>query len=990
MSTRFFRLNQVCFAALATLSVGIAVSFNHPSPRPAFDPRESQWVDSVFQALTPAERIGQLFMIRAHSDKGPDYEQKVADLIQKYRVGGLCFFQGTPERQALLTNRYQALSDRVPLLISMDAEWGLGMRLREGTIAYPRQLMLGALTDNRLIYEMGRDIARQCRRLGVHLNFAPVIDVNNNPANPVINDRSFGEDRKNVAAKAFQYMMGLQDGGVMACAKHFPGHGDTDVDSHVDLPVLNHSMERLDSLELFPFRALILYGVASVMVAHLHVPTLDARKNRPTTLSRAAIMGLLRKKMGYEGLILTDAMEMEGVAKFFRPGQAEVEALQAGNDMILLPPNLEAAFHAVQTAILDGTLDARQLAESVRRVLRAKYRLGLVSPQRVDTANLRRDLNTPASLVLRRKLIEHAITLVRDRDGLAGMANLEHQRIAAVALGDTTPTPFQKMCLRYAPLALFNLPKNPDSSSATKLLDTLRTFDAVLIGLHGMTRRPEQNYGLTPAQIALVRSICHANPKTALFVFGNPYSLAHFDEIPTVVAAYSDDSTVQEVAAQAFFGAIDFQGVLPVTASAQARLKQGIQRHFPSKRLAYDLPEAVGLNSDTLRLLDTLATELIAAGAAPGCQVLVAKDGKVVWYKAYGHHTYEPSARPVALEDLYDLASITKVAATTLALMYEVDANRIHLDSPLLRYLPELEKTNKANLTLREILVHQAGLQAWIPFYQKTLTALGKPSSELYLPRPMTCYEIPVARELYLADDYRDTIWQHIFASPLREDRSYRYSDLGLYLCARIIERLEHQPLDVFVRRIFYRPMGLSTTVFNPWQLGLSDRCVPTEEDNYFRHQRLQGYVHDMGAAMLGGVSGHAGLFSNANDLAKLFQMLLNRGEYGGRRYLMPNTVALFTQRHLASTRRGLGFDMKELDPNKTPNMSLLASPHTFGHTGFTGTCAWADPEHRLIFIFLSNRTFPTMENNKLLNGNYRPRLQSVVYRALMRERTAN
>ncbi len=952
---------------------------------PSFDPRESQWVDSVFQALTPAERIGQLFMLRAHSDKGPEYEQKVADLIQKYRVGGLCFFQGTPERQAALTNQYQALSERVPLLISMDAEWGLGMRLRESTISYPRQLMLGAVRDDKLIYEMGRDIARQCRRLGVHLNFAPVADVNNNPSNPVINDRSFGEDRKNVAAKAFQYMMGLQDGGVMACAKHFPGHGDTDVDSHLDLPVIPHSLERLDTLELFPFRALILYGVASIMVAHLHVPAIDARKNRPTTLSRATVVELLRKRMGYEGLIVTDAMEMEGVAKFFRPGQAEVEALRAGNDMVLLPANMDAAFEAVQAALLDGTLDPRQVAESVRRILRAKYRYGLTQPQRVDTANIRRDLNRPASLVLRRKLIENALTLVRDRDGIAGMPLLNRYRIAAVALGDTTVTTFQKTCALYAPVAYFNLPKNPDSASATALLDTLHSFDVVLWSLHGMTRRPEQNFGLTPAQIALTRRAYETHRRTALIVFGNPYSLAHFDEAPTVLMAYSDDSAVQDIAAQAMFGAVDIRGALPITASPHARAGQGIERHFASKRLAYDLPEAVGLLSDTLRQLDSLAAELIAIGAAPGCQVLVAKNGKVVWHKAYGYHTYDKDARPVSLHDLYDLASITKVAATTLALMRAVETGQIALDTPICRYIPELNNTDKADLTLRQILVHQAGLQAWIPFYQKTLAGLGRPSPDLYLPNPMTCYEVPVAKGLYMADDYRDSIWQQIFTSPLRQERSYRYSDLGLYLCARALENTAQQPLDVLVRRTFYQPMGLATTTYNPWAVGLTQRCVPTEEDTYFRQQRLQGYVHDMGAAMLGGVSGHAGLFSNANDLAKLFQMLLNGGKYGGQRYLRPETVALFTQRHLGSSRRGLGFDMKELAPDKTANMSALASEQTFGHTGFTGTCAWADPKHNLMFIFLSNRTFPTMENNKLINGNYRPRMQSVVYKALMR-----
>lgn len=966
-------------AALLALSANRNTRFNLSHN---LDPREAVWVDSVFNTLSADERIGQLFMIRAHSDKGPEYEHQVEDLIRTYRVGGLCFFQGTPERQAELTNRYQALCDNLPLLISMDAEWGLGMRLRESALSYPKQIMLGAIRDNRLIYDMGRDLARQCRRLGVHINFAPVADVNNNPANPVINDRAFGEDRKNVAAKCFQYMMGLQDGGVLACAKHFPGHGDTDVDSHFDLPVISHNMERLDSLELFPFRAMALYGVGGIMVAHLSVPALDDRPNRPTTLSRPVVTDLLRKKLGFDGLIVTDAMEMEGVAKYFQPGHADVEALRAGNDIVLLPADVAAAIAAVRAALANGSLDQMQVDESVRRILRAKYRLGLTRPQRVDVANIRRDLHRPESLVLKRRLIEHALTLVRDRPGVVGFENLEKLRFATVAIGDTNRTAFQTTCGYYAPMTHFNLPKNVDSVAVQPLLDTLRAFDVVLVSLHDMSRRPDLNFGLSPARIALVQRICEQGHNTVLTVFGNPYSLKFFESAPTLLAAYSEDKTTQEIAAQALFGAVDIGGALPVTAARSAPQGQGIERHFPAKRLGYDLPEAVGLSSDTLRLLDTLAAELIADGAAPGCQVLVAKDGKIVWHKAYGRHTYEPAARRVSLDDLYDLASITKVAATTLAVMHRVDAGEMTLDAPMSTYIPELRNTDKKALTVAEILVHQAGLQAWIPFYEKTLIGLGRPSPEIYHPAPMTCYEIPVAKDLYMADDYTDTIWHRIFASPLRADKSYKYSDLGLYLVARALQNLNGQPLDVFARRTFYRPLGLANTLFNPWEQGLAERCPPTEDDNYFRQQRLQGYVHDMGAAMLGGVSGHAGLFGNANDLAKIFQMLLNRGEYAGRRYLKAETVARFTTRHPGSTRRGIGFDMQELDPKATQNMSPLAGPNTFGHSGFTGNVVWADPDRNLIFVFLSNRTFPTMNNNKLINGNYRPRMQGVVYRA--------
>ncbi|MFN0016540.1 MAG: glycoside hydrolase family 3 N-terminal domain-containing protein [Saprospiraceae bacterium] len=979
-SSRLF--TAVLFVALFALSANPNHRFNLSRD---LDPQEAVWVDSMFNTLSADERLGQLFMIRAHSDLGPEHEHAVEDIIRNHRVGGLCFFQGTPEHQAALINRYQVLSDKLPLLISMDAEWGLGMRLKEGAISFPKQIMLGAIRDNRLIYDMGRDLAQQCRRLGVHINFAPVADVNNNPANPVINDRSFGEDRNNVAAKCFQYMMGLQDGGMLACAKHFPGHGDTDVDSHLDLPLISHQYDRLDSLEMFPFRAMALHGVGGVMVAHLNVPALDPRANHPTTLSRPVVTQMLRNELGFEGLIITDAMEMKGVTKYFHPGQADVEALRAGNDIILLPNDVGAAIAAVRTAILDGSLDPVQVNESVRRVLRAKYRLGLVKPQRVDTTNIRRDLHRPESLLLKRRLVQHSLTLVRDRSGAIGFENTEKYQFATLALGDTNRTVFQSTCGFFAPMAHFNLPKNMDSMSVQPLLDTLRAFDVVLVSLHDMSRKPETNFGLSPARIALVQRLCEQGKTVVLTVFGNPYCLKFFESAPVVLQAYNEDETTQELAAQALFGASDLDGVLPVTAAPSARQGQGIERSFTIKRMGYDLPEAVGLSSDTLRLMEGIVADLIAEGAAPGCQILVAKDGKIVWHKAYGHHTYDSTSRRVVVDDLYDLASITKVAATTLAVMHRVDAGLMALDKPMSSYVPELADTDKKSLTVSEILAHHAGLQPWIPFYEKTLIGLGRPSPEVYCPVAMTCYEVPVAKDLYMADDYVDTVWSRIFASPLRTEKTYKYSDLGLYLTARALQNLNGQPLDVFARRTFYRPMGLSTAMFNPWQEGLTGRCVPTEDDAYFRQQRLQGYVHDMGAAMLGGVSGHAGLFSNANDLAKIFQMLLNKGQYAGRRYLRTETVKRFTSRYPGSTRRGIGFDMKELDPAATQNMSALAGPNTFGHTGFTGNAVWADPDNNLIFVFLSNRTFPSMNNNKLINGDYRPRLQGVVYRAIGR-----
>ena len=961
------------------------------------DPRETLWVDSVFNALNDDERFGQLFMLRAHADKDSAYDQMVEDKIRRYKPGGLCFFNpthtGTVEKQAVLTNRYQLASPQLPLMISGDYENGVGMRHRQSAISYPRAMMLGAVQDNKLIYDMGRDIARQCLRLGVQINFAPDVDVNNNAGNPVINERSYGEDRANVTSKAFQYMMGLQDGGVLACAKHFPGHGDTNVDSHLDLPVIPHDRRRLDSIELFPFRALIQAGIGSVMVAHLNVPTLDERPRHPTTLSQPVIQHLLREHIAFKGLIFTDAMEMEGVTKYFKPGDADVEALRAGNDMVLLPANIDSAMAAVKVALTDGRLDRERLYASVKRVLRAKYRLGLTRPQQVDLNNLRRDLNRPESLVLKRRLIAAALTLVRDQTGLAGFPDLENYKIATLALGDTNRTAFQTYSGYYAPVTHFNAGKNVDSLLNSKLLDTLRRFDAVLVSLSGMritALRPrvlraeagaDTMYGLTHSQIGLVREL-NKRTRVVLTVFGNPYTLKYFDEIPVVLQAYTEDPVAQELAAQCLFGAGDLSGKLPVTASPAARFGQGIEKVFRQKRLGYDLPEAVGLNSDTLALMDDLVREIIATGAAPGCQILVAKDNRIVWHKAYGYQTYEPT-NPVTLESMYDLASVTKIAATTISTMKLVEIGRINLDSAMSAYVPELKKTNKKDLTVREILAHHAGLQPWIPFYKNTLVGLNEPSPKIYQPMAGGNFTVPVAKNLFMDQAWVDTIWQQIFESPLLSEKKYKYSDLGLYLTARAIRNLAGQGVDQYAEKTFYRPLGLSTMTYNPWQKGWADRCVPTEEDAYFRRQRLQGYVHDMGAAMLGGVSGHAGLFGNANDLVRIFQMLLNGGNYGGRQYLKPETVKLFTTRYAASTRRGIGFDMKELNPKETQNVSPLAGPDTYGHTGFTGIGVWADPDRNLIFMFLSNRTYPTMDNNKLITGDYRPKLQSVVYRAL-------
>ena len=950
------------------------------------DPQEEQWVDSVFTAMSPEQRLGQLFMIRAHSDLGADHIAKVERLIKKYHVGSLCFFQGTPEKQVELSNRYQKLSPHMPLMIAIDGEWGLGMRMKASTVSFPRQLMLGAIQDNRLIYEMGKEIAHDLKRIGVHINFAPVADVNNNSQNPVINFRSFGEDRYNVAVKSYMYMKGMQDHGILACAKHFPGHGDTNVDSHYGLPVIKHSKERLDSIELYPFRTLVEQGISSVMVAHLQVPILDDRENRPTTLSQNTITKLLKEELGFEGIIFTDALEMKGVTSHFKSGEVEAEALLAGNDILCLPEDIGAATKEIQNYIDSGRFSQERLDQSIRKILRAKYRLGLNRYHKIEQNNVRAEVNRPAATALKRKLIANAITLVRNKNNIVPFEGLDSLSIASLSIGAKSTTKFQERLQVYTQMVHFQSSKSISNQEQEKLIRVLENKDIVIVGLHNMSSRASKNFGITAETRKLIKAL-QQKTKVVLAVFGNPYSLKYFDDVDWLIEAYDEDQITQDLTAQAIFGAISFKGKLPVTASTKSRFQTGITTKAKF-RLGYDLPENVGMNSDTLKRIGQLAQEAIKQRATPGCVILAVKDGKVVYHEAFGHHTY---AKKQAMQktDIFDLASVTKIAAATISVMKLVDEGLIDVHAPLSKYLPELKGSNKSKMLIGDMLAHRAGLQDWIPFFEQTVTKSRRnprPMQSFYKVEEKEHFNIPVTDRLYLRQDFVDSIWHQIIHSEMRETKEYHYSDLGFYLVARLVNKLTGKSINQYAQETFYGPLCLQKTTYNPWQRFSRAEIVPTEEDKYFRRQRIQGYVHDMGAAMLGGVSGHAGLFASANDLAIIMQMLLQQGHYGDRQLLKPETIEIFTTRHNQGTRRGLGFDMLQMDTTYSPNISTKASLRAFGHLGFTGTSAWADPAHNLIYIFLSNRTYPSMHNYKLNKMDFRPRIQEILYNAIMEE----
>ncbi len=998
----------VAFTALISLNTAASAQL------PCFLERPTPWADSLFQTMTLDQKIGQLFMVAAWSDPNhKDYNaQKINQLIDQYAIGGLIFMQGSPGRQAALTNKFQNRS-QIPLLIAMDAEWGLGMRL-DSTIAYPRQMTLGATSNDSLIYSFGAEMARQLKRLGVHVSFSPCVDINNNAKNPVISNRSFGQDKLLVTQQSLMYMNGLQDNGILACAKHFPGHGDTETDSHKDLPIVNHPFTRLDTLELYPYRELTRKGLGSVMTAHLYAPALDSTSSVASTLSREVITNLLRNKIGFQGLVFTDAMNMQGVAKFFKPGEVEVKALMAGNDVLLFSQDVPIAVTMINNAIASGDISLKEIDEHVLRILRTKEWVGLNQVSKIAVNQVYEDLNDFEAMNLRKQLIEESVTVLKNENTLLPLVDLLGKKIAVVSIGAERSTEFSQAIQRYCNADSYIMEKSPDFNRSMWWRDTLSTYDIVIAAMVNTSNKASKNFGVTNESVRIINS-AGENAKVILSVFANPYAieaLKDLGNIESLIVSYQDDPMTQVATAEVIVGAIRADGVLPVTASAiytegsgystrggetlrwtmsqdswYASLKSSNGGIRPEGSPAGDYEEdmmADGSSSGSIKAsvvmdkIDGLAKSGIDSKAYPGCRILVAKDGVVVYDKAFGTLDWK-SQEPVNENTVYDLASITKVVSSTMAAMKLVDEGKLDVEKTLGDYLPIPQNNEYSKIVIKNMLSHCAGLTAWIPFYTKTIRN-GSLDPAIYRTSPEPGYSMQVAENIFILDSYRDSIFNHIINTPLSSDKSYKYSDLGYYFIQRIVESQSGKTLDAFVSDHFYRPMGLSTMGYNPLTRITSSQIAPTENDKVFRSQHLRGHVHDQGAAMMGGVAGHAGVFSTAQDLAIVMQMLMNDGVYGGKSYISKETIALFNTRHFNGNRRGLGFDKPSLTPGHG-STCREASSTSFGHTGFTGTMCWADPHSGLVYVFLSNRVNPDAENKKLQDMNIRTEIQGQIYR---------
>lgn len=971
---------------------GMQGGFEGPVPkpeeeaeRPPFLEGSHEWADSVLQTLSLRERIGQLFMVAAYSERGAEHRRNLEKLVEGPEVGGLIFFQGGPARQAKMTERLQRESD-VPLMVGIDGEWGLSMRL-DSTLEYPRQMTLGALEDEGAIRRMGEQIGEQCRRLGVHINFAPVMDVNNNADNPVINERSFGEDPFKVAQKGIAYAKGLQEAGVLATAKHFPGHGDTDADSHHTLPRILHGRGRLDSVELFPFRKAVRRGVGGMMIAHLNVPALDPEPGSISTLSRPIVTELLRKEMGFEGLSFTDALNMKAVSDRYPPGELELKALEAGNDVLLFPENVPAAVDRIVRAVQNGRIDEERIAKSCEKILRFKEWAGLHERDTIETDSLRDDLHKAEYRAHIANSSASALTVLNDPDSTLPIQDLD-QRIASVVIGNDTSNAFQRGLDRYARTDRYSLHKNASLNARNALIDRLRDYDLVILGVQGTTRNPASDFGISSRTLDVVQSIIGLRNRCVLDLFGNPYALSRLygsQDADALIVSYEDRPLFHRLSADLIFGGRAAQGQLPVTASNYFQEGDGV-KWSRSTRLSPGIPEEVGLDHRVLSRIDSIAREGIDIQAYPGCQILVARDRRVVHHKAYGHHTYEEN-REVKKSDIYDIASITKIAATTPSLMKLEDDGKLRMDRALCDYIPELVDTcSYQNVGVRDILTHRAGLRPWIPFYKKTLHH-GRPDFRIYSTDSSAKYSVRVADDLYIDASYEDSIFSRILSADIEASQEYRYSDLGYYLLMQVIENQSGRTLDSYVKEKFYDPMGLRTMGYHPRKRFPLERIVPTEYDMYFRRQLIHGDVHDPGAAMLGGVGGHAGVFSNARDLGIMMQMFLDGGTYGGERYIQESTVKEYVECQFCGNdsienRRGIGFDKPVRDDGPGPTCHCV-SYESFGHSGFTGTIAWADPDEGIVYVFLSNRIHPTANNRKLLKEDIRPRIQQVIYDAI-------
>ena len=953
---------------------GTLSSAQQPDPLLSVNPKlQQKWVDSVYHSMSLDQKIGQLFTPMVFSKKDDKHFDDIRSLIKKYHIGGLIFSLGAPVKQTQWLNEFQSMS-KVPLLISMDAEWGVAMRL-DSVIAFPWSMTLGAIKENSIIRKIGKRMGEQEKILGVNMSYAPVLDINTNAQNPIIGNRSFGEDPLRVAEKGVALMLGHHDAGILTSGKHFPGHGDTAKDSHITLPTVSFDRSRLEKIETYPFKKAIEQGLSSVMTAHLNVPALTNTED-PSSLSHSVVTKLLKQNIGFNGLAVTDALNMKGAEPNDPNSNMDLLALMAGNDILLISKDIPLGIEKIKIAYQKFNIVKTRVEESVKKILKAKYKVGLTHKDRVDTKNIYTRLNTKKDTLLIEEAYAKSITLLKNDNKLLPLD--PGTTYAHIKLGDDQSDVFETQLRDYVNI------KTVTPSTIVETLTALKDFKKVIISYHRSNRSPFLSADFSKDYIKLIQAIARKH-ELILNVFVNPYSLIDLGDLSSIeslIVSYQNSPISQKISAELMNGYGSFLGSLPVGISNRFPVGSGIRFEPNEKNKRIGLIEK-GFDPDRLAEIDYFAQRVIDSAMTPGMQILVAKSGEILYHKSFGHHTYNKKIK-VENHHLYDLASLTKITATLPLIMREVDKNSFGLNSSFKDFMPELEGTNKANLSVKESLSHFARLTPWIPFYKKTIDEKGQPLRKFYRDRDKTRFNIPVADQLYLRSNFNQKIEKQVIGSPLLDSLYYKYSDLPFYMFKNFLEKKYKKPLNDLADEFLYEPLGLELTLFNPWKFVPMDQIVPSEIDDYFRHRELRGYVHDMGAAMQGGIGGHAGLFSNAEEVYYIMQMYLQKGSVNGHEFITSKTFDEFNRCYYCDkgNRRGIGFDKPQLKGEGST--CGCVSKVSFGHMGFTGTYAWADPDQELIFVFLSNRTYPSMSNNLLGQKNVRTRMQALVYKALI------
>jgi len=949
-----------------------------------------KWADSLLKTMSLERMAAQTLMMPAWSrDRSirPDLLKNVEEL----GIGGIIFFQGHPLDQAYLSNFYQQQS-RIPLLMGMDAEWGLSMRLND-LPKYPFAISMGAADDEALALELGRSLGKECRLLGVHISFGPVVDVNTNPDNPIIGFRSFGENPDKVARMAMSQIQGMQDQGILACAKHFPGHGNTASDSHKELPIVTDNRTQLQS-HLKPFQSCINKGVASIMVAHLEIPALEAEPGLPSSLSPSVVRHLLRDSMHFEGLIITDALNMKGVSGKYKSATACVMALQAGNDVLLFPEDAKVAIDSIVSAVRQGKLDSLELRQHARRILIQKHQAGLAFYKPIETKNL----------------VDSLLAVYQDFQDKWSAPQPSYPGLSV--LDPSHHLPLQPFSGKHGLL----LQWVPEGKSANDVLDS-QLIDALMQNGHWYVSSVPYNaspsdimaeiqefpadcfvllahtepkiWGKTSRELpaALVSWLSSRDPsQTALLHAGNPYalrSLGLYHRIP-VLLSYENDSRSLAFAAEALYGRMCGGAQLPATLNS--RFPAGYCAKQTSSIPLWERGEIQAQKaqnaSTAYRLLSTQLDERInralSEGDFPAAQCVVMHHGQVVYQQAVGSIDADEQLhlgpRNLSFEHVFDLASITKVAATTLAVMHLCQEKKIAPSTVLSKVWPEASHTPWGHLPLSAFLTHQSGLPAFLSFFN-TMKSQGAE----HRIQADSQYQLALSNSCFVEPRWSDSAWTWIQNEKPDPHPRYVYSDLNMIIMGKWVEYMSRTSLHLYVDSLFYSPMGLTHLGFLPEDKGMDYWCVPSGYESTWPRQRICGIVHDPSAAVLGGVSGNAGLFSNAHELAALFQMFCDGGLYQDRRYLNEATIKQFSKAYSSKNHRGLGFDRS----NGKNNIFEGAPSSLFGHSGFTGTWAWTDPNRDLVFVFLSNRTYPNDSNKGLIQKGVRGDLLQTVYQYL-------